>query len=78
MKPWNHNFLNRKLFQNRLNVIEKSQPEHDPNFTRLCDLLRPEVDGDVISVQVIEGYAVLNFEAASISSSRENKNQPFA
>ena len=42
---------------------------------------QPEVDGDIISganVKTIEGYAVLNFEADSASSFRENQNQPFA
>ena len=43
---------------------------------------RKEVDGDVISsggdVKSIEGYAALNFEAASVSSFWENQNQPFA
>ena len=42
---------------------------------------RLEVAGDVISVEnlkTIEGYAALNFEAASFSSYRENQNQPFA
>ena len=44
---------------------------------------RPEVAGDPISgenVQIItiEGYALLNFEAASISTFRENQYQPFA
>ena len=37
-------------------------------------------DGDVIcggSVKTIEGYAVLHFETASISSFWENQNQPF-
>ena len=38
---------------------------------------RPEVDGDCGNVKTIEGYVVLNFEAASISSSWENENQPF-
>jgi len=41
---------------------------------------RPEVAGDVISggnVRTVEGYAVLNFEAASIIRFRENQNQPF-
>ena len=36
--------------------------------------LRPEVAGDVISgdnVKAVEGYCVLNLEAASISSYRE-------
>ena len=40
-----------------------------------------EVAGDVLSgenVKTIESYALLNCEAASISSSRENQNQPFA
>ena len=42
---------------------------------------QPEVAGDVISggnVKTTEGYAVLNFEIASINSFRENQNQPFA
>ena len=42
---------------------------------------RPEVAGDVISgenVKTVDGYAVLNFEAASVSSLGENQNQPFA
>ena len=41
----------------------------------------PEVAGGVISggnVKTIEGYAVLNFETASISSFRENQNKPYA
>ena len=41
---------------------------------------QPEVAGDVISgatVKTIEGYAVLNFEIASIRSFQENHNQPF-
>ena len=42
---------------------------------------RPEVAVDVasgVNVKIIEGYILLNFEAASISSFRENQNQPFA
>ena len=42
---------------------------------------RLEAADDVISrenVKTIEGYALLNFEAASISSFCENQNQPFA
>ena len=42
---------------------------------------RPEAAGDVISggnVKTVEGYGVLNFEAVSFSSFRENRNQPFA
>ena len=41
---------------------------------------RPEVAGDVISsenVKTVEGYVMLNFETATISSFRENLNQPF-
>ena len=40
----------------------------------------PEVGGDVISsenIKTIKGYAVSNFETASISGSGENQNQPF-
>ena len=39
-----------------------------------------ELAGDVISgenVKIVEGYVVLNFEAASVSSFRANQNQPF-
>ena len=42
---------------------------------------QPEVEGDVVSsenMKDIEGYALINFEAASISSDRENQNQPYA
>ena len=42
---------------------------------------RPEVAGDVISgenVSTTEPHALLNFEAASIRSFRENQNKPFA
>ena len=38
---------------------------------------RPEVAGDVVSggnIKTTEGYAALNFEAASIISFRENQN----
>ena len=42
----------------------------------------PEVAGDVISGENVDYrgplYALLNLEAASISSFRENTNQPFA
>ena len=37
---------------------------------------RPEVADDVISGENVK--AVLNFEAASINSYRENQNHPFA
>ena len=43
-------------------------------------LCRPEVAGDVVSggnVKTIEGYAVLNFEVASISSFRDIKKKLF-
>ena len=42
---------------------------------------RPEAAGDIVSgeeVKTVEGYALLNFETANISSFRENQNQPFA
>ena len=42
---------------------------------------RPEVAGDVVSNEnkkTIKGHALLNFEAATFSSFRENQNQPFA
>ena len=43
-------------------------------------ICRPEVAGDVSSggnVKTVEHYALLYFEAASIGSFRENKNQSF-
>ena len=42
---------------------------------------RIEVAGDIIScanLKTTEGYALLNFEAASSSSFRENQNRAFA
>ena len=65
--------------------VEPLSRNRDPNITQnehvyaICS--RPEVAGDVISsenVRAIEGYALLEFELASISGFRENQNQPFA
>ena len=42
---------------------------------------RPEVACDIIygeNVKTVQGYALFNFEAASISSFQENQKQPFA
>ena len=57
----------------------------DPNKTQTehvyANGCQHEVAGDVIScafIKTVEGYALLQFEAASISSFRENQNQPFA
>ena len=79
-KPLNHSFKNCKLLRIGWTVVDKSRPEQDPKWTRLCYLLptRPEVAGDVISgenVKIAEGYALLNFESATVSSFQENKNQ---
>ena len=41
---------------------------------------RLEVAGDLtscVNVKTVEGYVMLNFEAASITSYRANQNQPF-
>ena len=41
---------------------------------------RPEIAGDVISggnVKTVEGYVLLNFEAANISSFTANQNKSF-
>ena len=51
-----------------------TQKEHV--YTICC---RPEVAGDFISgenVKTVNGYALLNFKAASVST-WENQNQPF-
>ena len=57
----------------------------DPNVTQIEHVYaiccRPEVAGYVLfggNVKAIEGYAVLNFEAASFCSFQYNPNQPFA
>ena len=57
----------------------------EPNFTQnervYAIWCRPEVAGDVIAtenVKAVEGFAMLNFQAASRSSFGENQNQPFA
>ena len=44
-------------------------------------MLQSTSSGDAISgenAKTIESYDVLNFEAATLSSFRENQNQPFA
>ena len=65
--------------------VEPLSINRDPNKTQseyvyvIC--CRPEVAGYVISggnVKSIEGYAVLNCEAASFRSFWENQIQPFA
>ena len=82
MKPWNHSFQNCKLCENRF--VEPLSRIRHPNITQnervyaIC--CRPEVAGDVISgenVKNIGGCAVLNFEAASVSSFGEYQKEPF-
>ena len=78
MKPLNQSFQNCKLFQNRLNRYQEIGTRKEHIYVICCRL---EVDGDVISganIKTIECYALLNFEAASISSFHENQNQSFA
>ena len=61
-------------------VIENHHP-NDPNEHVYAICCWPEVAGDVIygeNVNAIEGYAVLNVNATSISIFRENQSQPFA
>ena len=64
--------------------VEPLSRHGDPNLTQnehiyaIC--CRPEIAGDNIygaNFKIIEGYAVLNLEALSFSSFRENQNQPF-
>ena len=57
----------------------------DSNMTQIEHVYaiccRPEAAGDVFSgdnVKAIEGYAALNFAAASLSSFQDNQNKPFA
>ena len=55
-------------------IIEKSPPEQDQKWHVYAICCRPEVVGDVIfseNEKTIEGYAVLNFDFASFSTSRE-------
>ena len=62
-------------------MLEKSPPEYDPKWTRLCDFRRPEGRGAVVSgknVKAIEGYAVLNLEVASFNSFRDIQENHFA
>ena len=81
MKPLNHSFQNYKLFPNQLNNYREITTRTWPNEHVYVIRCRPEVAGDVISgenAKTIEGYAVLNFETANISSFWENQNSPFA
>ena len=81
-KPLNHCFENCEPFQNLLNhrreIATRKRTKNEHVYAICCRL---KADGDVISggnVKPIEGYVVLNFEAASLSSFSENQNQPFA
>ena len=81
MKPLNYCFQTCKHFQNRLNryreIATRTKQKNDHVYVICC---QPEVAGDVISgenVKTVKRYAVLNFEAGSISSFWENQNQPF-
>ena len=52
------------LFEIGWTFIEKSRPEHNPNWTRSCDLGRPEVAGNFFTgrnVKTTEGYIVENW-----------------
>ena len=80
MKPLNHSLQNCKLFRIDWSVIETWRPELDPKWTRLWDLM--PIGSSWwrhfrCKCKDYWGYAVLNFEAASFSSLRENQNQPF-
>ena len=65
-------------------LVERLSRNRDPNFTQnehvYAIFCRLEVAGDVIFggiEKTIERYVVLNFEASSTSSFRENHNQSF-
>ena len=65
-------------FQNRWNHYREIATPKEHVYAICC---RREVGGDGISggnVRTTEGYVVLNFEVASISSFQENQYQPFA
>ena len=77
----NHNFQNckKKISES----VEPLSRNRNPNMIKnehvyaIC--CRQEVSGDVISgqsVKIIEGHALFNFDAASLSSFRANQNQP--
>ena len=60
--------------------MRNCEPNLTPNELVYTIFCRPEVAGDVISginIETSEGYVRLNFEIASVSSFRENLNQPF-
>ena len=63
-----------------MNRYREIATELDPNWTNHAICCQTELAGNDISsenMKTIEGYAVLNFEAVSISSFQENQNQPF-
>ena len=73
------------LFRKPSESVERLSRNRDPYKTQnkhvyaIC--CRPEEAGDAIygeNVKTLEGYALLNCEAASISSVRENPTHPFA
>ena len=79
MTHLNHSFQYGKLFSKSIEPLSRhgdanvTQNEHV--YAMCC---RPEVAGDIISgtnINTTESYAVLNFEAASFCSFRENQRR---
>ena len=72
MNPLNNSFQNCKLVQNRLKRYRQIPTQNEHVYAICC---RPEIADDVISgenVKTVDGYAVLNFEVASLSSFLKN------
>ena len=78
MKSLNHSFQNLKTYSESveplLKIFDSNMTQNEHVYAICC---RPEVTGDVIfssaNVKTLNGYAVLNFEVASLSSSRDIK-----
>ena len=78
MKHLNHSFEVSESVEPLLRNRDPNMRQEEHVYAICC---RPKVAYDVISgrnVKTIEGYVLLNAEAASFSSFRENQNQPFA
>ena len=78
-EQWSHWIAVSKtvnVFRISWTVIEKSWPEHDPRWARLCNLLPTRSSWwrhfrYKKNVRIIEGYATLNFDVASFSIFRD-------
>ena len=83
MKPLKHSFKNCNFFIESVEPLSRNRHQNMTQNEHVYAIwCRPEVAGDVIYGEKCKEcrglYALLHFEAATISTFTENQNQPFA